>query len=67
MERLGDRIKKARLAAGMTQQAAADKIGIHVTRLSQWERGVEPRSGMLLKIALLLGVTVDSLIPQEED
>jgi len=67
MERISNRIKKARLAAGLTQQAAADLLGTHVTRLSQWERGVEPRANMLLKLARMFGVSVESLVPSEED
>ncbi len=66
MERMCDRIKKARVAAGMTQQVAADKVGVYVTRWSQWERGVVPRAPMLLKVARVVGVSVESLIPEED-
>lgn len=67
MERIGDRIKKARLATGMTQQVAANAIGVHVTRVSQWERGVEPKAAMLLKLARLFEVSVESLIPTPKE
>ena len=67
MERISDRIKQARLGAGLTQQAVADAIGVYVTRYSQWERGVEPKADSLLKLASLFGVSLESLIPTRED
>ena len=68
MERIGDRIKKARLAAGLTQQAAADLVGTHATRVSHWERGISPRPEVLPKIAAALGVSTDYLLtPSEEE
>lgn len=32
-------IKAARLASGLTQQAAADKLGIKIRTLQSWEQG----------------------------
>lgn len=32
-------IKAARLASGITQQAAADKLGIKIRTLQSWEQG----------------------------
>lgn len=40
----GDRLRKARRAAGLSQQQLADAIGVKVQRLSNWEAGInEPR------------------------
>lgn len=36
---VGQRIKKARKKAGLTQQSLADKIGVSRTSVLQWERG----------------------------
>ena len=32
-------IKQARIASGITQQAAADKLGIKIRTLQSWEQG----------------------------
>lgn len=37
---LGDRLKEARKAAGMTQRQLADKIRVSNTSISNWEKGV---------------------------
>lgn len=37
---LGDRIKDARKAAGLTQKELADKINVGNTTISNWEKGV---------------------------
>jgi len=62
MERISDRIKRARLSAGMTQQVAADIAGVHVTRWSHWERGISPRAETLVTVAAVLGVSTDYLL-----
>lgn len=36
----GDRLRKARRAAGLSQQELADAIGVKVQRLSNWEAGI---------------------------
>lgn len=37
---LGDKIKAARKAAGLTQRELADKINVGNTTISNWEKGV---------------------------
>lgn len=37
---IGIRIRDARLKKKLTQQELADKIGVHVVTISQWENGV---------------------------
>lgn len=55
-------IKTARKAAGLTQQQAADKLGVSVYSIQNWEQGKsEPDSSVIVKMAKLYGVTTDTL------
>lgn len=55
---IGDRIKEAREAAGLSQQQLADAVAKGVRqRVNEWERGVRtPRRDALERIAEVLGV-----------
>ena len=60
------KIKKARLALGITATEAARRIGISRQRYSLYERGTyEANYEMLLRIAEVFGVTVDLLLNRE--
>ena len=60
------KIKKARLALGITATEAARRIGISRQRYSLYERGTyEANYEMLLRIAEVFGVTVDWLLNRE--
>lgn len=61
-------IKKARIEAGLSQEKAADLVGIKVQSWQKYEYGErEPKECMLEKIAAALGVGIDKLcrIPLE--
>lgn len=59
----GDRLRSARLAAGMTQQAVADQIGATLRTYQRYEGGdTEPTLYDLVSLAVILGVTADSLL-----
>ena len=59
---LKDKLKKLRLERGMTQEAAADFLGVSAQTVSKWERGLlSPYIGLLPRIALLYQCTIDSL------
>ncbi len=56
---MGERIRLARKAAGLSLRALADQIGISHTMVAKLEKGeAVPASGMLLKLAQALGVKV---------
>ena len=56
-------IKKLRIAAGYTQSELAIRIGTTQERVCMWERGkIKPSINMLIKLAAVLGVTVNDLI-----
>lgn len=55
---IGQRIKAARLSAGLTQQELADKLAISFVGVSQWENDKRnPKRETLEKIAQVLGVS----------
>ena len=60
---LGARIADARTAAGRTQTDIANQLGVKVSTMEKWERGVaSPRSNRLTALAGILGVSLSWLI-----
>ena len=56
------RLAAARKAAGLTQQALAETIGIHVTQLRRYEAGTsQPTLDVLKRIAVALHISTDAL------
>ena len=59
---IGENIKKARLAAGLTQKELADKCGIADSAVRKYESGrVVPKLPMIKKIADALNVFITDL------
>lgn len=59
---IGNRIREARVQAGLKQKELAEKIGVSESRVSQYEKGSQnPRIGTLLKIANALEISVQYL------
>jgi transcriptional regulator with XRE-family HTH domain len=62
------RLADARKERGLTQQALADRVGIHVTQIRRYEAGTSsPTLDVLAKIAIAMNVTTDSLVFGEHD
>ena len=60
---MGDKLKVARQAAGMTQGQLAEAIGCRVKDISRWENGhVEPGALTVKKMAQALGCSMDDLV-----
>lgn len=60
---IGENIKAARLAAGMTQKELAEKIGVPYQSVQRWEKGIyKPGTGNLIKLATALEKTVEELV-----
>lgn len=58
--------KASRLAAKLSQQNAAEKLGVGIVTLSRWETGkTSPNAVQLKAMAQLYGTTVDALIADE--
>ena len=61
-----NKFKKARMAAGITQKDAAERIGVSAITILQWEKGKNvPNKTNLPKIAEAYGCTVEDLIGNE--
>jgi transcriptional regulator with XRE-family HTH domain len=73
IDRLGDmdfakRLVTARHAKGMTQQALADQVGIHVTQVRRYEAGTsQPTLDVLRALAVALSVSTDSLVFNDDE
>ena len=64
---VGERIQEARKKAGMKQSDLAEKLGVAVITIGQYERGKrEPSLKQLIRIAAVLGVSWDSLVTEDE-
>ncbi|WP_242540600.1 helix-turn-helix domain-containing protein [Trinickia mobilis] len=62
------RLVALRKQKGLTQQALADSIGLHITQIKRYEAGTsQPSLEAIKKIAKTLRVTTDSLIFEEEE
>lgn len=62
-ERFGRNLKRARKAAGLSQEAAAFRAGLHRTEIGLLERGERtPRIDTAAKLAGALGVSAAELL-----
>ena len=64
---LGQTIKAKREALGLTQQELAGRLFVSRQTVSRWESGSRcPDLIMSKKIAMVLGISLDELVPGEE-
>jgi len=64
---LGERIKIARDASGLSLRALAEEVGVSAMAISKYERDLDvPGSGVLLRLAQALGVKVEFFFRQQE-
>lgn len=62
--KVGDRLRLARQARGLTQEALAREAGMNVTQYNAYERGrSSPSPGTLARLASALGTTAADLQP----
>ena len=60
---MGEKLKAARLAAGLTQVQLAEKAGCIQRDISDWENGKrEPVASTLKKLAQAIGCSMDDLV-----
>jgi len=65
---MAQRLATLRKQKGLTQQALADSLGLHITQVKRYEAGTShPSMEALKKIAQTLRVTTDSLIFEQEE
>ena len=59
---IGTRIKQLRLAASMTQEQLAQRLGVSAQAVSKWESGVNMPDILLLpELSVIFGVSIDEL------
>ena len=64
---IGDRIKAARLAKGLSQEQLGEKLGVSFQAVSTWEQGrFLPDAERLPELAKALDLSLDSLFAEEE-
>jgi len=64
----GRRLRQARRAAGLTQLQLSEKLGVHETHVTNWERGERvPRVDRLGELARVLRVKPADLTDPAED
>jgi len=57
------RLAEARKARGLTQQALAERVSVHVTQINRYEMGdSQPTLDVIRRLALALAVSADELI-----
>lgn len=60
---MGEKLKAARLAAGLTQGQLAEQVGVQQRDISRWENGHrEPGVLIVKKMAQALGCSMDELV-----
>ncbi len=65
---IANRLITLRKQKGLSQQALADAVGIHVTQIKRYEGGVSlPSLEAIKKIAQTLRITTDSLIFEDNE
>lgn len=57
-----NRLKDERLARGLTQQDLANKVGVSLTTIQNYEGGQLPRGEHLVSLSDILGVSIDWLL-----
>lgn len=64
----GNRLREARKASGLSQEALGQKVGKHAFQISNYERGRnEPRTATVVALAREVGVPVEALFGPDED
>lgn len=62
-----NRVKELRTAAGMTQKALADQLGVTVPTVSKWELGQRtPELERVFRMTLIFGVSIEEIVQWTE-
>ncbi len=68
MSEFPKRLAALRKAKGLSQQALADKIGMHVIQIRRYEAGKsQPTLDVIRNLSIALGVTSDTLIFEKDE
>lgn len=62
-----NRVKELRTAAGMTQKALADQLGVTVPTVSKWELAQRtPELERVFRMTLIFGVPIEEIVQRTE-
>lgn len=65
---IASNIKRARIAAHMTQAEAADKLGITAQAISNFERGVNGiENSLLLRMCDIYGTSMNNIVGEDNE
>lgn len=65
---IASNIKRARIAAHMTQAEAADELGITAQAISNFERGVNGiENSLLLRMCAIYNTSMSSILGEDDD
>lgn len=61
------KVRELRTAAGMTQQALAEQLGVTVPTVSKWELGQRtPELEKVFRLSLIFNVPIDQIVQRTE-
>lgn len=64
---IGKKFKEIRTAKGMTQEDIAQSLGVSVFTVQKWEQDkADPNTGTMIKLADLLGASIDYMLGLED-
>lgn len=62
-----NRVRELRVAAGMTQKALADQLGVTVPTVSKWELGQRtPELERVFRMTMIFGVPIEEIVQRTE-
>ena len=62
-----NKVRELRTAAGMTQKALADHLGVTVPTVSKWELGHRtPELEKVFRMTLIFGVPIEEIVQRTE-
>ena len=59
---MGEKLREARKAAGLTQAQLAERVGCYQKDIARWEAGLEPKALTLKNLAQALDCSMDDLV-----